>query len=58
MPYGKIKALALANGLKEKRGYDLLEGNIEVTEMDEAFIYACFDIALARKNRLNKIKSF
>jgi hypothetical protein len=58
MPYGRIKALASKYGVKEEKAYDILSGRIEVTEAEEEFVFACFDVAKARKARLAKLTSF
>lgn len=58
MPYGKTKALAQAHGVELQRAYDILQGRLEPSEADEAFVFACLDVASERKNRLNKIKNF
>lgn len=58
MPYGKIKALAAAHGVKYTKAKDIMAGRVEISQAEEAFIYECFDIAKERKNRLQKINSF
>lgn len=55
LEYGERSLLASRYGLSKSRAYDLLRGKIAATDSDDPFIMACYDKALPRKQRLDKL---
>ncbi|HTH58268.1 MAG TPA: hypothetical protein VL728_19615 [Cyclobacteriaceae bacterium] len=56
LEYGEIKSLAKKHGLVARRAYALLQGRLKIIDADEKFVMACFDRAIRRKQRDEKLK--
>jgi hypothetical protein len=56
LEYGEILSLANSNGINPRRAYALLQGRLKILDSDEGFVMACFDKALPRKRRNEKLK--
>lgn len=57
LEYGEIQSLAKSHGVDTRRAYALLQGRLKILDSDEGFVMACFDRAIRRKNRNDKLAS-